>query len=153
MLAQIAEIFSIIESVAFLVALIAVFAELRYNNRIAISSAYQELTSTFNGFVMSVAQDARLTELYTTGRHHPEKLIEAEKERFFFLCAQMYGFHENLYVLRKTGSLPDEFYKGWQMDLFKNLRQPGFLLYWQEQGDEYCPGFRGYVSDLLKMVD
>lgn len=61
----------------------------------------------------------------------------------------MFGFHENLYILRKTKSLPDEFYQGWKNDLEKNLQQPGFLLYWQEHGDEFASGFRDYISAIL----
>ncbi len=150
MLDQVAQIFVVAGSIAVIFTLIAVFIQLRRNNQISTSSAYQSLTSTFNQFIMSITQDDRLLELYTRGRHHPEKLTQDEKERFFFLCAQMYGFHENLYILRQTKSLPKEFYEGWRMDLMKNLQQAGFLLYWQEQGDEYATGFRKYVNELLE---
>jgi hypothetical protein len=67
------------------------------------------------------------------------------------LCAQYFGFHENLYIQHQRGGFPRELYDGWSLDLQKNLHQDGFLAYWAEQGEEYTSSFQEHVARLASM--
>lgn len=51
---QLANVLSIIEAVAVVISLVTIVVQLRQNTHVLISSSYQNLTATFNAFLMGV---------------------------------------------------------------------------------------------------
>jgi hypothetical protein len=153
MLSQLANVFAIVESVAVTATLIAIFFQLRQTRKITISGSYQNLTATYNSFLMSIALDEQLHSLYMKGRERPRELSNAEKSRFVFLCAQIFSFHEQLYILHRAGLLPNQLYDGWNNDLLGILGLPGFVAYWKEQEHKFVSSFRTHMDRLLDDIE
>jgi len=152
MLEQIAQVFGIVEAIAVVVSLIAIFMQVRQTRRLAESSAYQSLFDSYNQLMVAIAQDKELSVIFKKGRTTPDKLSKSDKARFFFLCVQWFDFHENLYIQYRNGVLPARLYDGWQQALKNNLPLPGFMSYWNEEKDEYTSSFREYIDSLLNEV-
>lgn len=138
----------LLQGIGVLVALGGVYSQLRLSRQTAQNDIYQSNVGTFNQFVGGIANSAEVNSIYMRGRHSPDSLSEEEKERFFMLCAQYFGFHENLYIQHQRRGFPQDLYDGWSLDLQKNLYQDGFLAYWAEQGEEYTASFQRQVMQL-----
>lgn len=144
---QLSDILSIIQVTGLILTLLLVAIQLRNTNRIAESASYNTLTQIFTTFLNGMVVDKQLSNLwYDKGRYRPGELTTEEKNQFFILCSQYFGFHENLYIQNKRGVLPKEFYDGWQEDLKKNLHLPGFIFYWEDEGEEFTSSFRKFVD-------
>jgi hypothetical protein len=149
-LSQLADLSTIIEAIAVVVTLIALFFQLRQTNKIARTTAYQNLCDTYNQFICTVVQSEQLSDLfYRTGRLKPETLDATQEAQFFFVATLYFGFHENLFIQKQNGILPRELYQGWKSALKYNLQTPGFEAYWKREKREYVPSFRVYVDDCL----
>jgi hypothetical protein len=138
----------LVQGFGILAALGGVYSQLRLSRQTAQNDIYQSNVGAYNQFIGSMASSSDLNSIFTRGRHSPDSLSEAEKERFFMLCVQYFGFHENLYIQYERRGFPREIYDGWSVALQKNLHQAGFLAYWKEQGDEYTASFQRQVERL-----
>jgi|ERR1022692_254644 hypothetical protein len=138
----------LLQGIAVLVALGGVYSQLRLSRQTAQNDIYQSNVATFNQFLGSLANSAEVNSIFMRGRYSPDSLSVEEKERFFMLCAQYYGFHENLYIQYQRHGFSQDLYDGWNLDLQKNLHQDGFLAYWAEQGEEYTASFQRHVMQL-----
>jgi hypothetical protein len=139
----------VVQGIGIIAALCGVYSQLHLYQKTAQNDIYQSNVGTFNQFIGSIASNQDVNSIFMRGRHCPNGLSEAERERFFMLCAQYFGFHENLYIQFQRRGFPRELYDGWELDLHRNLHQAGFIAYWLEQGEEYTMSFQSQVVRLV----
>lgn len=125
--------------------------QIEENNKITVSNSYQQLTSTYNDFVMGMASDERLAKVWERGKNNLDELNDVDLESFYLLCVVYLGHHENLYILREYGSLPDQLYEGWNKNLKANMQSSGFRTYWEFEGEHYYPKFKELVNSMVSI--
>jgi hypothetical protein len=123
--------------------------QIEENNKITISNSYQQLTSTYNNFVMNIASNERLARVWEQGKNNLEHLNDIDLESYYLLCVVYLGHHENLFILKEYGSLPDDLYTGWNNNLQANMGTNGFKTYWGFEGEHYYPKFKDSVDLII----
>jgi hypothetical protein len=88
----------LLQGVGILAALGGVIFQIRLSRQAAQNAIYQDNVMTFNQFISSIANDSSVNYIFFIGRYSPQSLSRVDKERFFMMCAQYFGFHENLYI-------------------------------------------------------
>lgn len=98
-------------AVAVLLGLLFVGLELRQNTEAVEAATFQSLTDASNDFIMAIAGDGELSDIYFRGLSDPNKLDEAEAQRFFMVLRSFWVRMQNVYSQWQRGTLSDEDWK------------------------------------------
>ena len=146
-----------INSISQIVAAIAVVGTLpfiaiqtRISRRIAEGDSYQSIVSSVNQFFSTLAITEGAADLYIRGRKDPTTLTDEERTRFFYASVQWFCFHENLYLQQSRKLLPKEYFEAWSEAFRHDLRDPGFVGYWQQERLDFALGFQNYVDEIMR---
>lgn len=95
-------------AIAVLLGLVFVGLELRQNTYAVEAATFQSLTDASNDFIMTVASDADLTRIYTTGLADADSLNAEESQRFFMTMRSFWIRMQNVYSQWQRGTLTDD---------------------------------------------
>ena len=144
-----------VAAVAVVVSLIYLAVQIRQNTqqiKQSISSvkasAYQTSLSSAAGFIVNVAQDPDLADIYRRGLQG-ESLNETEWIRFRFVMSNLFAHYEHLYYQHRAGLAEPDYWESRAANMEWYFAQPGWRSYWEEAGRLFGRGFREYVAKQL----
>ena len=144
-----------VAAVAVVVSLIYLAVQIRQNTqqiKQSISSvkasAYQTSLSSAAGFIVNVAQDPDLADIYRRGLQG-DSLNETEWIRFRFVISNLFGHYEHLYYQHRAGLAEPELWESRAANMEWYFAQPGWRSYWDEAGRLFGKAFRDYVAGQL----
>lgn len=92
-------------AIAVLLGLVFVGLELRQNTEAVEAATFQALTDASSEYILSIASDAELTRIVTTGHADPAALNEQEYARFFMVNRSYWVRMQNVYSQWQRGTL------------------------------------------------
>ena len=144
-----------VAAVAVVVSLIYLAVQVRQNTQqikqsihSVKASTYQASLSSAAGFIVNIAQDPDLADIYRRGLKG-ESLNETEWIRFRFVMSNLFGHYEHLYYQHRSGLAEPEYWESRAANMEWYFAQPGWRSYWDEAGRLFGQGFRDYVAKQL----
>ena len=101
-------------AIAVLLGLVFVGLELRQNTYAVEAATFQSLTDASNEFIMSIATDAELTKIYTSGLSDVTQLSEDEYQRFLMVVRSYWVRMQNVFSQWQRGTLSDQDWRLYQ---------------------------------------
>ena len=154
-LEDLGNIAELVAAIAVLVSLIYLALQIRQNTEqikqsiLSVrASAFDTSLSSSAGFIVNIAQDPDLADIYRRGLIG-ESLNETEWIRFRFVISNLFGHYEHLYYQHRAGLAEPEYWESRAANMEWYFAQPGWRAYWDEAGRLFGQGFREYVAMQL----
>ena len=116
-LENIARISEIVSSVAVVVSLIYVSAQIRQNTRALRATTYNVVTGNSLAILSPMSAHPEVTEFLTRFQADPELATAAEKMRFHILLLAAFRHWDNLYYQFRNGTLEPEMWESYDATL------------------------------------
>jgi hypothetical protein len=157
-------LFSILQSVAVVVSLVFILLQLEQQSRqleqqskqleqqsnLARATNSQSLVATSSNFVLMVATNQVLLDLYRTGGENYSTLDPSQKAQFRYLIVWWLTFYENVVYQHYCGLLDDEVYDAWKKDMEGFIRRRKPETVWGELQANYSDLF---IKDFQALLD
>jgi len=101
-------------AIAVLMGLVFVGLELRQNTHAVEAATFQSLTDASNDFIMTIASDAELNRIYTSGLADASSLNSDEYQRFYMTLRSFWVRMQNVYSQWQRGTLSDDDWRLYQ---------------------------------------
>jgi hypothetical protein len=101
-------------AIAVLLGLVFVGLELRQNTYAVEAATFQSLTDASNDFIMTIASDAELSRIYTSGLADVSSLNSDEYQRFYMTIRSFWVRMQNVYSQWQRGTLSDDDWRLYQ---------------------------------------
>lgn len=101
-------------AIAVFLGLVFVGLELRQNTKAVEAATFQSLTDASNEFIMTIASDAELSRIYTSGLLDVNSLSGDERQRFFMTVRSFWVRMQNVYSQWQRGTLSDDDWRLYQ---------------------------------------
>ena len=88
--------------------------------------------------------------LYHKGRLDPESLTPEESCVFFYLCVSWFTIHEHFYSLKGEEYIPLSFIAPWISAFEEDLRDPGFIWFWEKERHLFDGPFQVKVDKIVR---
>ena len=101
-------------AIAVFLGLVFVGLELRQNTNAVEAATFQSLTDASNDFIMTIASDAELNRIYTSGLADVSSLNSDEYQRFYMTIRSFWVRMQNVYSQWQRGTLSDDDWRLYQ---------------------------------------
>jgi hypothetical protein len=150
-------LFSILQSIAVVVSLVFILLQLQQQSRqleqqsnLARATNSQSLVATSSNFVLVVAANQVLLDLYRTGGENYSTLGGSEQAQFRYLIVWWLTFYENVVYQHDCGLLDGEVYNAWKKDMEGFIRRRKPETVWGELKANYSDPF---VKEFQALLD
>lgn len=136
-------------SAAFIfVTLLAVFIQIRINNKVVRGQAYQSITNSANDFARFSMSNADLLEFFRSWSYNPSTMKNLTDEQARWAATMALDFWENLYYQQEQGMLPKPLWDHWKSNMEWSAKLPGFHSYWDPIKSHYYKKFTQFVDSI-----
>lgn len=142
-LGAIAELLS---TVAVVVSLLYVAAQVKATTRQARQDAGRDLAAQVSEVSLTVASDPELGKLLVQGGTNPDALNPGDQARFRGLMNSLFRGLEQQFLLRREGALDDESWAAVDRMIRDWMALPGVQVYFRDRGGWYTTSFLEYVQ-------
>ena len=140
--AELLAAFGVIGSLAF------VGYQIRQNTRALKAAALREVLRDMADATKQLSEDPSLARIWWEGLADMEALTKDEQRRFAAYAANMCRYFENVLYETSVERLDPEQWHGLRESLRMQVRQPGFIVWWQ--GDDNLPGASNIFNQELQ---
>ncbi len=149
MLTDIASISGIVTMVFVIISVWCVWWQLRENTRVSRAANAQSLVDISSPFLLALAQDRSLAELWVCGGSDFAALDVVDKKRYRSMLTWWLMLHENIYYQHKTRLLDSDIYHAWNADLTEFIEAQRLGIHWGEMQHGFEKEFASYVQVLI----
>lgn len=144
-----ASIAEVVGAIAIVISLIYVGVQVNDSTR-AVRSATANATSTaISSWYSDIGTSLQASEVFMKGIANPESLTPVETAQFIYLTHGLFFQYQGAYYLAEEGTLDTELQQSLVNTLLGVREQPGFLMYWEQRGSLFQPGFKAFVDDVI----
>lgn len=148
--ARLSVLAELIGAVAVVLSLMYVAVEIRQNTQAVQSATYQELVARSNEFLVVLAQDSTLTDIWLRGEADLSSLTDTEGQRYWWIVQAYWRNMENAFRQHERGMLGDLEY-GVYVRLTCSPKAPGRRLGWRTHSATLSPDFIRFVESCVDM--
>lgn len=146
--ARISVLAELVGAVAVVLSLVYVAIEIRQNTKAVRSVTYQELVGRSDEFLLALAQDSALTDIWLRGEADPTSLDDNEAQRYWWIVRTWWRNMENAFRQHERGMLGDlEF--GLYASLTCRPKPPGRRLTWEDHASTLSADFVAFVESCV----
>ena len=148
-LSELASIAEVIGAIAIVVSLIYVGVQVEDSTRAVRSATASETATAISSWYSDLGTNFQASDVFLRGGPKPELLTPAETAQYIFLTHGLMYQYQTAYYLAEEGTLDVELQQS-LMETFQGIRElPGFLMYWEQRGHVFQPGFRAFVENVV----
>ncbi len=136
----------LLATIAVVVSVVYLAAEIRQGTRATHSQTYQAATLSLAEMAGIVAGNRDLSRIYAEGQHDPDSLTKEEYYQFVYLGLSRFRRYENIYFQYENGLIGEEFWQGHRENLVYFFHQPGFQKFWSERRLGFSRGMREFLE-------
>ena len=144
-----ASIAEVVGAIAIVISLIYVGIQVNDSTVAVRSATATETSSAISSWYSDLGTNLQASDVFLRGFTNPESLTPAETAQYIFMTHGLFFQYQAAYYLAEEGTLDTEL----QQSLVNTVRgvreQPGFLMYWEQRGNLFQPGFKAFVDDII----
>lgn len=141
---------NILEAIFLIISVVFIWLQIRERNRltrIANKHTFFELTSPF---MMQLAQDRNLAELWFNGIKGYESMDEVDQFRYHQLLFWLLNFYDDMYYQKQSGLMDDQMSHGWETEMRHFLHDHQVKRFWTtDMKSFFRPDFQQLVEQKL----
>lgn len=145
-LSEIALFSQIVGSIAIVVSLVYLAAQVRQNTRATQSATYQSVVSKSLEILTPMYSEDGNVELWLRATAAEADLSPVEQMRFHFLMLAVFRHFDNLHYQHKHGAIESEQWQGYAHLLDGYLALPGVAAWWASNSAGFSASFKRQVS-------
>jgi hypothetical protein len=148
-----ASLAEVIGAIAIVVSLIYVGIQVNDSALAVRSATANETSAAISSWYSELGTSIQATDVFVRGIANPESLTSSETAQFIYLTHGLFFQYQGAFYLAEEGTLDSELQQSLVNTLLGVREQPGFLMYWEQRGTLFQPGFREFVDDLIANGD
>lgn len=134
-------------AVAVFLGLVFVGLELRQNTQAVEAATFQSLTDASNDFLLTIASDAELNRIYSSGLADVNSLNSDERQRFFMTMRSFWVRMQNVYSQWQRGTLSDDDWRLYQAVICSGrISELGMKATFDDHRTILSESFQGFVD-------
>jgi hypothetical protein len=146
-----ANIAVIVQTLFFIVSVFFIGYQIRERNRLTRAANTQALVEVASPFLLQLAQDRNLAELWVNGAKHYDTMDEVEQFRYTQLTAWWLIHHENAFYQYRKGLLDKTIYHAWEVDLSDFVRRAQLARFWEKEHRRFFQAeFQQEIEKLIQ---
>lgn len=142
---RLSTIMEVVSAAAVVVSLVYVAIEIRHNTEAVQSATYQQLVAASDEFLLVLAQDPELTDIWIRGDTDPSLLDDIGAQRYWWIIRTYLRNMEHAFRQHERGSLGDL-----EWDLYASMMcrpwPPGRRSSWPSHTPTLSPDFVSFVE-------
>ena len=143
----------IVGAIAVVITLLYIANQAR-SNALAINRAAMQATLMGRGeSTRFLASDPEISNLMWRGADHPESLDQEEWLRFFLICGSIVRPIELAYMDYEADCMDESLWIGQKQTIIFWFSKPGVKRWLDQYGQTLYPGFRNYVSSIVREIE
>jgi hypothetical protein len=149
-LSNIANIATIIESIAVVASVLFIAYQLRQSTQLAKVANTQALVEISSPFNLQLIQDRRMAEFWVRGSQDYEQMDTVDQYRYKSMLIWWLILQENVYYQSKEKLLDHLVYSAWDRDLRTFVHKQHLSKFWPELKSDFHMEFGAYVDRLVE---
>jgi len=138
----------IIGAIAVVISLIYVGASVNQNTKAIMVSNHQALV-TMDMDKNDWLRDSGFAAIYEIGLEDTSKLSPVQLMQFSTFVANTFNAWEFAFITHNNGMMTENIWNGWDGFYRFELKQIGYLWFWNQGKESFSPEFRSYVDSIL----
>jgi len=142
---RLSTLLEVVSAAAVVVSLIYVAIEIRHNTEAVQSATYQQLVAASDEFLLVLAEDAELTDIWLRGDDDPSALDDTEAQRYWWIVRTYLRNMEHAFRQHQRGLLGDV-----EWDLYAKMMctpwPEGRRLSWPRHSPTLSPDFVSFLE-------
>jgi hypothetical protein len=148
-LSDLASIAIVVQGFLFVVSIGLVWYQLRENTRLVRANNTHKLVELSAPFMLQLAQNRELTELWRQGMRNIEELDEIDRERYFNLLNWWLMMHESIFHQWRKGLVDADTYRSWTRDLEYFAQRQQLANHWPQIHTYFEASFAEHVRVII----
>jgi hypothetical protein len=149
-LEQWANIGELLGGIGVIVSLLYLAFQIRASSRAQRSEAYARSLERLANIQSRLAQDPEFNKLLNVGLAKPEELEMHERTQFTWLCTELFGAFEFMYLQNLDGDLPDVVWDEWSNTIKWWLSFDGVRRWWVGKPTAFSEPFNQLIEGCLR---
>jgi len=136
--------------ISVIISLFYLGIQVRQNTKAMKAVTYQAIVNSVLEIDKILVQDAKLMEIWVSGRNNSEKLDKKQRRRFNTLMVMFYHNFENLFFQHKKLLVEHSLYQSWEKFGFNVSKEEGVKSWWNKYSQQFLTDkFRKYIETEL----
>ena len=138
----------IIGAIAVVISLIYVGASINQNTNAIMVSNHQVLVA-MDMDKNDWLRDSEFASIYETAIEDTSSLSPVQLRQFSTFVANTFNAWEFAFITHDNGMMNEDIWNGWDGFYRAELKQMGYLWFWNQGREGFSPEFRSYVDSIL----